>query len=55
MMIKDPVMLYGYSILPLMIKKKTTVKCLVCYAEVSAKVKSALGRDKTVFFLFLNK
>ena len=54
MMEKDPVTsvrLYGYSFLPLMLKK-TSVRCLDCNAEVSAKVKSALGRDETVFFLF---
>ena len=51
---KDPVRLYGYSILPLMIKK-TNVRCLDCNAEVRAKVKSALGRDETGFFSFFNK
>ena len=52
MMKKDPVRLYGYSILPLMIKKNTSVRCLDCNAEVSAKVNSALGRDETGFFSF---
>ena len=56
MMKKDPVELYGYSILPLMIKKEYKVLgCLACNAEVSAKVKSALGRDETVRLFFFNK
>ena len=50
MMKKYHVRLYGYSILPLMIKKDQCYRCLDCNAEVSAKVKSALGRDETVFF-----
>ena len=55
MMEKDPVRQYGYSFLLVKIKK-TSVRCLDCiYAEVSAKVKSSLGRDETVFFLFFNK
>ena len=29
-----------------------SVWCLDCNAEVSAKVQSALGREKTVFFVF---
>ena len=29
-----------------------SVRCLDCNAEVSAEVKSAHGRDETVFFLF---
>ena len=45
---KDPLRLYGYSILPLMLKK-TSARCLDCNTEVSAKVKSVLGRDETVF------
>ena len=49
MMKRDPVRLYGYSILPLMIEK-TSVRCLDCNAEVSAEVKSSFGRDETVFF-----
>ena len=49
MMKKDPVRLYGYSILSLMIKK-ASIRCLDCNAEVSAKVKRALDRDETVFF-----
>ena len=53
MMIKDPVRLDGYSILPLMIKK-TSFRCLDCYEEVSAKVKNALGRGET-FFSFFNR
>ena len=35
--------------------KKTSVRYLDCNAEVSAKVKSALGRDETVFFPFFIK
>ena len=50
MMKKDLVRLYGYSVLPLMIKKKTSVRCLDCNAEVSAKVEIAFGRDETVLF-----
>ena len=48
MMKKDPFRLYGYSILPLM----NSVRCLDCKTEVSAKIKSALGRDKAVPFFF---
>ena len=56
MMKKDPVRLYCYSILPLMIIKRLYIlRCLDCNAEVSAKVKSALGRDVTVFFFFCQK
>ena len=29
-------------------------RCLDCNAEVSAKVKSALGRDETVFFFLFS-
>ena len=47
---KKRVRLYGYSILPLMIKKDYSVRCLDCNTEVSAKVKSARGRDETVLF-----
>ena len=32
--------------------KTTSVRCLACNAEVSDKVKSALGRDEKVFFFF---
>ena len=53
MMIKDPVRLYGDSILPLMIKK-TSVMCLDCYAEVSAKVKVHLAGTKQYFFVFFS-
>ena len=58
MMKKDPVSvrLYGFSILHLMIIKRPYIfRCLDCNAEVSAKVKSALGRDVTFFFSFFNK
>ena len=57
MMKKDPVRLYGYSNLPLMIKKDNIVlgAWTRFNAEVSAKVKSALGRDVTVFLFFFNK
>ena len=47
----NKIRLYGYSILPLMIKK-TSVRCLNCNAEVSAKVKSDLVGAKQFFFLF---
>ena len=53
MMKKYPVRLYDYSILPLIIKK-TSARCLDCNAEGSAKVKSSLGRDETVFFSFFS-
>ena len=53
MMIKDPVRLYGDSILPLMIKK-TGVRCLDCYAEVSAKVQVHLAGTKQYLFFFFS-
>ena len=51
MMKRDPDRLYGYSILPLMIKK-ISVRFLDCNAEVSAKVKSTFGRNETVLIFF---
>ena len=53
---QNPVRLFGYSIMPLMIKKRIySVRCLDCNAEVSAKVKSALGKDEIVLFFIFSK
>ena len=56
MMGKNPARLYGYSILPMMIKKE--YKVLGAWAVIQKsvlQVKSALGRDETVLFFFFNK
>ena len=56
MMKKDPVRVVWllYSALD-DLKRQVLGACLDCNAEVSAKVKSTLGRDETGFYSFFNK